>query len=109
METAVLVFEIVLAFGTMYFLVKKFNKDVHESAVDSLESLLDPNVVPSVPNTPLTLNRATRRQMAKILRHHPDHKGITHASLPLECSELEYLYWQMCISEVELDKNKGEV
>ena len=66
-------------------------------------------VSPSIPNTPLTLNRATRRQMAKILRHHPQHKGITHANLPLECSELEYVYWQMCISEVELDKNKGEV
>ena len=100
--------EVCIILVTLWCIYDYYTDDTETGVEGDEES----NPTPSIPNPPLTLNRATRRQMAKILRHHPDHKGITHASLPLECSELEYLYWQMCISEVELDKNKkqdGEV
>ncbi len=46
----------------------------------------------------ITINRATRREMAKALAHHPDHKGITHLDLPKVCSKVEFIWW---VNQVE--------
>ena len=64
-----------------------------------IKDLLD-ETIHEYTKAPVRLNRALRRQMAKHLAKHPDHKGMTHLNLPTECSQGEYMYWQQQVNEV---------
>jgi len=52
-------------------------------------------------NAPVYLNRKMRRDMAKVLSKHPNHKGMKHTDLPNECTGLEYGYWLNVMDEVK--------
>ena len=82
------------------FLRKALGLTPRTEGSDTLINQLLDETIHEYTNTPVRLNRALRRKMAKLLAKHPDHKGMTHLDLPTECSQGEYMYWQQQVNEV---------
>ena len=80
-----LIFEIVLAVITIYYLIKWFKPKTNEVGY-TLEEL-------QVNNQVYRMNREQRRALVRILQRHPDHKSIRCTDIPTEMNYTEYSHW----------------